>query len=69
MTEIYVIKGCFSMKIVIMKAKNKDIWYKDKIGERYTVVDETSITYIVKVGKEYKSVDKDDCEVIGKFRI
>jgi hypothetical protein len=53
------------MKIMIMKTKNKDSWYKDKIGERYSVKDSTSITYIVKVGKEYKSVDKDDCEIIG----
>ncbi|MFT8313193.1 MAG: hypothetical protein ABF633_02940 [Clostridium sp.] len=51
------------MKLMIMKTKNKDSWYKP--GERYTVVDQTSITYIVKVGKEFKSVDKDDCSIIG----
>lgn len=51
------------MKIMIMKTKNKDSWYK--IADRYTVADSTSITYIVKVGKEYKSVDKDDCEIVG----
>jgi hypothetical protein len=48
---------------MIMKCKGNS-WYKDKIGERYSVSDSTSITYIVKVGKEYKSADKDDCSII-----
>lgn len=51
------------MKVMVMRTKNKDSLYK--VGERYTVADQTSITYIVRAGKRYMGVDKDDCEVIG----
>jgi ribosome-binding ATPase YchF (GTP1/OBG family) len=58
------------MKIIIMSCKNKDSWYKDKLGSIYTVVDSVDIAYIVKDKKKgYGLVNKDDCEVIDKWII